>query len=73
MYLENRIDWKNSFKYILPKLNELKEFARKLIRITRLRRMEENLIGFKCESNSFEWVNIRVWRVNWYSLIKKAN
>jgi hypothetical protein len=62
LYLENKLERKNAFKYLLPKLNELKEFLSKVTSFKRLRRVEKALDGSQCEPISLDRSNIGVWR-----------
>ena len=49
LYLDNRLEKKNAFKYLLPTLSELKEFISNIKRFKRSRQLEETIIGVKCQ------------------------
>lgn len=61
LYLDNKIDKKNSFKYLLPKLSELQEYASKLTRPKGPRWMEKAVTNSECQPVSSLWADSGVW------------
>ncbi len=49
LYLDNRLEKKNAFKYLLPNLSELKEFISNIKRFKRPRQLEETVTSVKCK------------------------
>lgn len=62
LYLDNKIDKKNSFKYLLPKLSELREYLSKLTRPEGPGRMEEALHDSERQPVGPLRANTGVWR-----------
>ena len=49
LYLDNRLEKKNAFKYLLPSLSELNKFISNIKRFKRPRQLEETVISVKCK------------------------